>query len=61
LVAIEKIGMRALTGEEACNGLADSGGGAADQRNPILQHGNMITRLHAVGKIYRDRSAVGAG
>ena len=53
--------MRALTGKEARNGLADSGGGAADQRNPILQHGNMITRLRAVGKIYRIGRLSGPG
>ena len=49
-VPIEQVRMRALTGKEACNRLADSGGGARNQCDPILQHGNMITRWRVYGK-----------
>jgi len=51
-VAIQQVGVRALTGEEPRHRLADSRGGAGDQRHSILQHGHIrhghiITRRRA--------------
>ena len=43
-VPIQNVGVRALTGKEPRHRLADSGGGAGDQYDPILQHGHIITR-----------------
>jgi hypothetical protein len=36
--------VRALTGKEPRYRLADSGGGAGNQCDPIFQHGHIITR-----------------
>jgi hypothetical protein len=53
--------VRALTGKEARHRLADSGGGAGDQCDPILQHGHIITRGAPVEKSYAPATQVRTG